>query len=426
MRVREVRDLLQVSMPARSRTERVLARCFTVEDLRERACRRWPRGVRDYVEGGADAEISLRRNRAAFESFALVPSVLRDVSDVDVSTSMLGTAAQLPFALAPTGYTRMMHAEGERAAARAAMAAGIPYTLSTMATVGLEDVARDVGGQLWFQLYAWRDRDLTYGLLRRAQDSGYRALMLTVDTAVTGHRVRDSHNGFTLPPRLTPAVLAEMARHPAWCLAMLRGEPITFANFAPEVSQESEGVMQFAARQFDPSVTWAELARIRERWDGPMLVKGILSPSDAVRAADAGVDGLVLSNHGGRQLDQAIAPILALPAVRAAVGERVEVFVDSGIRRGTDLAIALALGASGCLIGRPYLYGLGAAGQPGCSAAIDILAEELRRAMRLLGVVTVAELRRRGPEIVRAAGELPAGPLGSTALPPARTAAAST
>lgn len=402
MRVREVRELLQLDRPQWNRTDRVLARCVTIEDLREHACRRWPRGVRDYVEGAADGEVSLRRNRAAFEDFTLVPSVLRDVSDIDLRTSMLGMSSELPFALGPTGYTRMMHVDGERAAGRAARAAGIPYTLSTMATVRLEDVAHDVGGQLWFQLYPWRDRDLTHDLLHRAQACGYRVLMLTVDTPVTGLRVRDSHNGLTLPPRLTPSVLAEMARHPAWCLAMLRGEPITFANFAPEVSQASEGVMQFAASQFDPSVSWTDLARIREHWDGPMIIKGVLDPGDAARAVDAGVDGIVLSNHGGRQLDQTMPPILALRGVREAVGERLPLLVDSGIRHGTDIAIALALGASGCLIGRPYLYGLGAAGQAGCTAAIGMLADELRRAMQLLGVATVAQLRERVPALVSA------------------------
>lgn len=402
MRIREALELLQVSRPVWNRTERILAGCLTIDDLRQRACRRWPRGVRDYVEGGADGEVSVRRNRAAFESFSLAPTVLRDVSEVDLRHPMLGRAAQMPFALGPTGYTRMMHAAGERAAARAARDAGIPYTLSTMATVGLEDVARDVGGDLWFQLYAWRDRALTHGLLARARDSGYRVLMLTVDTPVTGLRVRDGHNGFTLPPRLTPPILAEMVRHPAWCLAMLRSEPITFANFAAHVSQESEGIMEFAAKQFDPSVTWTDLAEIREHWDGPLIIKGVLNPADAVRAVDAGVDGIVLSNHGGRQLDQAVPPILALPAVREAVGKDLEVYVDSGIRRGSDIAIALALGATGCLIGRPYLYGLGAGGQAGCAAAVRMLADELRRAMQLLGVVTVDQLRELGPKLVRA------------------------
>jgi L-lactate dehydrogenase (cytochrome) len=213
--------------------------------------------------------------------------------------------------------------------------------------------------------------------------------------------VRDYHNGFTLPPRLTPGVLADMARHPGWCVSLLRGEPITFANFAEEVSSRSEGVLEFAARQFDPSVSWPDLDEIRALWDGPIVLKGILSPADAIRARDAGIDAIALSNHGGRQLDRALAPIEALPGVRAAVGPDLPLFVDSGIRRGTDIAIALALGATGCLIGRAYLYGLGAAGQAGCTAAIRMLGDELRRAMRLLGVVDIGELQQHGPDLVR-------------------------
>jgi len=271
--------------------------------------------------------------------------------------------------------------------------------LSTMATVALEDVARE-GGQLWFQLYVWRDRGLTRELLRRAQVAGYRVLVVTVDTPVTGLRARDHHNGFTLPPRLTPSALADMAMHPAWCLGLLRGAPITFANFAAEVSATSETVMEFAARQFDPSVTWDDLAEIRAMWAGPMLLKGMLGRDDARRAQDAGMDGIALSNHGGRQLDQTVPPIRALEGIREAVGPQMPILVDSGIRHGADIAIALAAGATGALIGRPYLYGLGAAGQAGCEAAIRMLADELSRAMRLLGVRTADELRQRGGEVL--------------------------
>ena len=402
MRPSEVRELITLRRPQLRRVDRVLTRCATIDDLRVEACRRWPRGVRDYVEGGADAEVSLRRNRAAFEAYSLVPSVLRDVDKVDTSVDILGVHATLPLALGPTGYTRMMHADGELAAARAARAAGIPYTLSTMATTSIEDVA-PAGGDLWFQLYVWRDRGLVRELMRRARTAGYRALVLTVDTAVTGLRVRDLRSGFTLPPRLTPGVLVDMARHPAWCLRLLRGEPITFANFAREVSSESENIMQFAARQFDPTVNWADLEWLREEWPGPMMIKGLASATDAVRARDLGIDALTLSNHGGRQLDQSAVPLEMLPEVRAAVGPTLPVFVDSGVRHGTDLAIALALGADGCLIGRPYLYGLGAAGEAGCAAAIRMLGDELRRAMRLLGVVSVGELRERCAELVRRA-----------------------
>jgi L-lactate dehydrogenase (cytochrome) len=399
MHILEVAALLQLRRPRARRTERVLARCVTVEDLRAEARRRWPRGVRGYVEGGADGEVSLRRNRAAFEAVELVPAVLRDVSTVDLATDLFGCASALPFALGPTGFTRMMHPDGELASARAALRAGVPYTLSTMATVALEDVARE-GGQLWFQLYVWRDRGLTRELLRRAQVAGYRVLVVTVDTPVTGLRARDHHNGFTLPPRLTPSALADMAMHPAWCLGLLRGAPITFANFAAEVSATSETVMEFAARQFDPSVTWDDLAEIRAMWAGPMLLKGMLGRDDARRAQDAGMDGIALSNHGGRQLDQTVPPIRALEGIREAVGPQMPILVDSGIRHGADIAIALAAGATGALIGRPYLYGLGAAGQAGCEAAIRMLADELSRAMRLLGVRTADELRQRGGEVL--------------------------
>ncbi len=401
MRPSELREMLQLRLPAASRTERVLQRCVTVEDLRRVAVRRWPRGVRGYVEGGADAEVSLERNVAAYRAYDLVPGTLRDVAEADTRCDLFGFASALPFALAPTGYTRMAHPDGERAAARAALGAGIPYTLSTMATTRLEDVAADVGGELWFQLYVWRDRGLSRDLLDRAAAAGYRVLLVAVDVPVTGMRARDVRAGFTLPPRLTPGVLAEMALHPSWCAGLLRGEPITFANFAREVSNRSESVMDFAARQFDPSVTWPDITWVRERWNGPLLIKGLLDPDDAARARSAGADGVVLSNHGGRQLDQAMPPVDMLPTVRERVGAEFPVLVDSGVRRGVDLAIALALGANGCLVGRPYLYGLGAAGQAGASAAIELLAGELRRAMRLLGVTSVAQLRAEGSRLVR-------------------------
>ena len=401
MRPRDIKDLIHIHRPRVRRLDRVLDRCVTIEDMRVEACRRWPRGVRGYVEGGADAEVSVRRNRAAFDAYGLIPSVLRVVAQVDTTTQLLGFDSALPLILGPTGYTRLMHADGELAAARAAREVGMPYTLTTMATTSIEDVANDVGGELWFQLYMWRDRALMAELLQRARHSGYRVLVLTVDTAVTGLRVRDHHSGFTLPPRLTPGVLVDMARHPAWCLALLRGEPITFANFAADISQRSENVMEFAAKQFDPSVCWSDLDWLRKHWPGPVVLKGLLGPDDAKRAQQAGIDALILSNHGGRQLDQTVAPIEVLPTVRAAVGDELPLWVDSGVRRGTDVAIALALGADACLLGRAYLYGLGAAGQAGCSAAITMIADELRRAMRLLGIVTVTELREHGARLLK-------------------------
>ncbi|NJC71384.1 alpha-hydroxy-acid oxidizing protein [Planosporangium thailandense] len=401
MNFSEVRSLVRLRRPVLDPVERTLSRCVTVDDVRTAAHRRWPAGVRGYVEGGADGEVSLRRNRQAFSDYALRPFTLRDVSRTDLTTTLLGSPASAPLALGPTGYTRMMHSAGERAVARAARTAGVPYTLSTMATTSIEDVARDVPGELWFQLYVWRDRQLMRELLARAQDSGYRVLMLTVDTPVTGLRVRDAHHGFTIPPQLSPRTVFDMARHPGWCLRMLSGPMITFANINGDRGQTPSGVMQFAASQFDDTVTWEDLAEIRQLWPGPLVVKGLLRTEDAVRAADAGVDAVVLSNHGGRQLDQTVAPLHALPEVVDALQGRAEVLVDSGVRRGTDIAIALALGASAVLIGRPYLYGLGAGGEQGVSAVIGMLCDELRRAMQLLGVSTVEELRREGPGLVR-------------------------
>jgi L-lactate dehydrogenase (cytochrome) len=401
VKISEVRALLQLRKPEPDRVERTLRRCVTIEDLQHEAWRRWPKSVRGYVEGGADGEVSLARNRAAYESVGLVPSPLRDVTDVDLRTSILEGDSALPFALAPTGYTRMMHTAGEGAVAHAARDAGIPYAMSTMATTSLENVAADVGGDLWFQLYVWRDRGLVRELIERAKASGYRALMLTVDTPVTGLRVRDAHSGFTIPPQISASTLLDMARHPMWCASMLAGPPITYANFAPEVGRTPEGLMEFAAKQFDPSVSWDDLAWIRGLWQGPLIVKGLVSDSDAARAVEVGVDAVVLSNHGGRQLDQVVVPLQMLPAVRARVGDKIAVFVDSGIRRGSDIAVALALGADAVLVGRPYLYGLGAAGERGVAASISMLGAELRRAMTLMGVTSVAQLRAEGPALVR-------------------------
>jgi L-lactate dehydrogenase (cytochrome) len=394
---------VQLRRPVLDPVERTLSRCHTIDDLRRAALRRWPEGVRGYVEGGADGEVSVARNRAAYQRFSLLGHALRDVTDVDTTTPLLGVESAQPFALAPTGYTRMMHNQGEPAVARAAQAAGIPYALSTVATTSLEDVARESTGDLWFQLYVWRDRAMMRDLVARARES-YRVLMVTVDTPVTGLRVRDLRAGFTVPPRLSPSTVLGMAAHPVWCARMLTGAPITFANL-PGYEADPMGAMAMSADLFDASVTWDDLAEIRDLWPGPLVVKGLVQPADVRFAASLGADGVVLSNHGGRQLDQAIPPIDALPEVRDAVGDDLEVYVDSGIRRGTDVAIALARGATGCLIGRPYLYGLAAGGQRGVAAAIRMLGDELRRAMQLLGVTSIRELREQGPDLVRDVGE---------------------
>lgn len=373
-----------------------------MSDLRRMALRRWPRGVADYVEGGADAEVSLRANRAAYEAARLTPSILVDVDRVDLSTQVAGLPSDLPLSLAPTGYTRMMHPGGELAVVRAAGRAGVPYALSTMATTSLEEVVAAAAAPVWFQVYVWRDRGLTTELVRRAQEAGCVSLMLTVDTAVTGLRARDLRRGFTVPPSLSPSTLLDMATHPAWWTGMLRGDAVTFANM-PGHERDPAGVMELAAGQFDPTVSWRDLEWFRGLWPGHLSVKGILSADDAARAVAAGVDAVVLSNHGGRQLDRAEAPVGQLPEVRDRLGSECEILVDSGIRSGADVAVALALGASSVLVGRPYLYGLGAGGEAGVDRALTMLREELVRTLQLLGVTSVGELRERGPQLVRLA-----------------------
>ena len=350
----------------------------------------------DYIDGGAEDELTLRRNTGAFDALALMPRVLRDVDDVDLSTTILGSRSSLPFALAPTGFTRMTHHDGELAVARAAGRLGIPYTLSTMGTRSIERVASVASGPLWFQLYVWRDRGLAKELIDRARAAGYDALLLTVDVPVPGARERDLRNGLTIPPSLGLRTFWEGARHPHWWWRFLTGDAVSFECVSDRAAKPS-GVMAFLAAQFDPTVTWDDLEWIRDSWDGPFVLKGVVDPHDARRAADAGVTGIVVSNHGGRQLDGSPSTIEVLPDIVDAVGGRLEVLLDSGIRRGRDIVAALALGASACLVGRAYVYGLGAAGEPGVAKTIELLSAEVRRSMQLVGARTVADLE---PSIV--------------------------
>ena len=403
MRLSDVRDLVNVERPALDPDARVLQRCHSVADLRRAARRRLPRGAFDYIDGGAEDERSLAANVAAFTEQRLHPAALRGVEDVDMTAPILGHPAALPLGLAPTGFTRMAHTDGETAVARAAAAAGVPYALSTMGTVALEDVATAAEFDRWFQLYIWRDRGLSRDLVDRAEAAGYRVLMITVDTAVPGRRERDLRNGFTIPPAIGPGTLVDMALHARWWAQLLRGRPITFANVTAAEHQDPASVMAFVARQFDPRVTWDDVAAFRDRWSGPLVLKGILTIDDAERSADLGVDGVVLSNHGGRQLDRAVAPLRVLPEVRDRVGDRMELLVDSGVRRGSDVAIAVAMGADACMIGRPYLYGLAAAGQRGVAYVLRLFSDQLRTTMQLCGVASISELRAQGPRLVRAA-----------------------
>jgi L-lactate dehydrogenase (cytochrome) len=375
----------------RHRTEHRLARAASIADLRLLARRRAPRAVFDYTDGAAGEEVALRRSRQAFGRVEFQPRVLRDVSKVDTSTTILGQPSALPLVFGPTGFTRMMHTEGESAVARVAARVGIPYALSTMGTTSIEDLAASApGGRLWFQLYLWRDRAASHDFVERAREAGYEALVLTVDTPVPGARLRDVRNGLTIPPSLSMRTFAEGVLHPAWWFDLLTTETLEFASL-----NRFEGtVAELAGRIFDPSTTLSDLSWLRSVWPGHLVVKGVQNVADAQAVVDAGADALVVSNHGGRQLDRAPTPLEALPAVVDAVGNRAEVYVDGGITSGSDLVAAVALGARAGLVGRAYLYGLMAGGERGVQRVADILHREVTNTMALLGVTQVEELSR--------------------------------
>lgn len=388
-RVSEIRPFMRLRRPSLGARQRRLATAHTIEDLRTIARRRVPRSVFDYVDGAAEQEISVRRARAAFESVEFHPRVLRDVSVVDTRADVLGATASLPLVLAPTGFTRMMHHEGETAVARAAARANIPYVLSTMGTTDLETVrACAPSARQWFQLYLWKDRDASEALVDRAIAADYEALVLTVDTPVGGARMRDVRNGLSIPPALTMRTIAGMVVRPAWWVNVLTTEPLRFAAMS-----SSDGTVEsLIGRMFDPAATVEDLRWLRERWPRKLVVKGIQGVEDARMVADLGADALVVSNHGGRQLDRTPAPLELLPAVVDAVGGRCEVLIDTGVRSGADLVAARALGASAAMVGRPYLYGLMAAGEPGVDRALEIFRTEYTRTMQLLGVCRTADL----------------------------------
>ncbi len=396
MRVSEIRQLIKMKPVELDATRRRLSACHDVADLRAAGRRRTPRPVFDYVDGGADEELSVRANTRAFRRWRFRPRALVNVSEPDLSAAFLGSVAPLPLALAPTGYTRMMHPGGEIAAARAAQRHGLPYALSTMATTTIEAVAAAAQPDLWFQLYILRDSGLNKELVDRAAAAKYRVLVVTVDCFVTGHRSRDRRNGLVIPPELTARTLASIAAKPGYWARMLRSPAIDFANFTghPAVTIEDTGQL------FNPAITWDDIADLRARWPGRLVIKGPLGPADAARAVAAGADGVQLSNHGGRQLDRTVPPAEVIAPVREAVGPDVSVLVDSGIRHGSDIAVALALGADACAIGRAYLYGLMAGGEAGVDKALDILAAQFKRTMQLLGVPSAAELRAHGRELL--------------------------
>lgn len=387
-------ELQEVLRPARvplHATDRRLARAASISDLRQLARRRAPRAVFDYTDGAAGEELSLARSREAYSRVEFSPRVLQDVSGVNTSTTILGKHSAAPWAFAPTGFTRMMHTEGEPAVARVAACMGVPYALSTMGTTSIEQLAAAApDARRWFQLYLWRDREASRDLVARAQAEGYEALVLTVDTPVAGPRLRDVRNGLTIPPTLSLRTFAEGSLHPAWWWDLLTTEPLEFASL-----HRFEGtVAELVGTMFDPAASMADLTWLREAWDRPLVVKGIQSVADARAVVDAGADALVVSNHGGRQLDRASVPLEVLPSVVDAVGDRAEVYVDGGILSGGDIVAAVALGARAALVGRAYLYGLMAGGERGVQRSAEILQQEVASTLALLGVSRVSDLSR--------------------------------
>ena len=376
-------------------TKRRLSKVLTIYDLRDIAKRRTPQAPFDYTDGGADTESSLTRARDAYEKLEFQPKILLNVKDVDISVKMLGKNASMPIGIAPTGFTRMMQTEGEYAGACAASDAGIPYTLSTMGTRSIEDVAKAApDGRNWFQLYMWKDRDRSMALVDRAKAAGFDTLVLTVDVPVAGARLRDVRNGMTIPPSLTAKTILNAIPRPAWWINFLTTDPLKFAS----LDSWNGTVAELLDSMFDPTITYEDLKWIREQWQGNLVVKGIQNVDDAVKSIEAGANAIILSNHGGRQLDRAPVPLHLLPEVLKAVGNKGEVHVDTGIMHGADVVAALATGAKFTWIGRAYLYGLMAGGKPGVDKALEIMRTQIIRTMKLLGARTVSELN---PDHVR-------------------------
>jgi len=399
--LRTLQSVASFARPTLSARKRRFDRAANIDDLRLIAKRRLPGGIFDYIDGGAEDEVSLHRNRDAYQRYEFVPRILRDVSNIDTSTTFLGRTLPSPLIFSPTGFTRIAHSQGELAVARVAAAHQLPYCLSTLSTRSIEEVAAVSNGPKWFQVYVWKDRALVHDMLTRAESLGYEAIMLTVDTAVLGRRERDVRRGFTLPPKLGPGTLIDGITHPSWTWDFVRHDPITFANISGAAGRAvgtAVTLSDFISEQFDPALSWDDIAWFRERWKGHIILKGVQSVDDAQLALTHGVDAIALSNHGGRQLDGAPAPIdLIAPVVHATQGA-IPIICDGGIRRGGDIVKALALGASVCTMGRSYLYGLGAAGEAGVERAFSMLDSEMRRTMSLAGVRTIAEI---GTSLIR-------------------------
>ena len=365
-----------------------------IEDLRVQARRKIPRAIFDYADRGSYDERTIARNRTDLDAIQLRQRVMIDVSDRNLESTMLGEKVAMPLAIAPTGLTGLFHADGEILGARAARTAGIPFTLSTMSICSIEDVAEALGTPFWFQLYVMRDRGFSRSLVERAIAAKCSALVLTLDLQIQGQRHRDIKNGLSVPPKPTLANILNMATKPAWGLKLLRARRRSFGNLADRIpgADSLTTLSQWIAGQFDPSLSWKDVAWIREIWPGKLILKGILDVEDARIAQDTGADALVVSNHGGRQLDGAMSSIAALPAIAEAVGDRIEVLFDGGVRSGQDVLKALALGARGCMIGKAWLYGLAAGGEAGVLTALDIMRRELDVSMALTGTRNVRDI----------------------------------
>src|SRR4051794_15891772 len=392
-----LRSVVRFQPVETDRVKRRLRRAASVADLRRIAKRRLPGGVFDYIDGAAEDERTLAANERAFAQTVFRPRVLRGVAQVDVASTILGQSLAYPLVLAPTGFTRIADPQGELAVARAAARAGLPYTLSTLSTRSIEEVRAVSDGRLWFQVYAWRDREMVKEMIDRAADARFEALVLTVDTAVLGRRERDVRRGFSLPPTIGPRTLIDGALHPSWTWAFVRSEPIRFANVVGrDVGDGASPVTlsDYINTQFDPALSWHDVDWLRSVWSGPIVIKGIQTVADARLAADAGVEAIALSNHGGRQLDGAPASFALVAPVADAVGGRVEIICDGGVRRGSDIVKAVAAGANAGMAGRAYLYALGAGGERGVDRVLSWFRTDMERTMSLLGAPDIAALDR--------------------------------
>lgn len=380
-----------------------LSRCHNISDLRRLAKRKLPIAMFDYIDGGADDEFSLQNNTGAFDKYALIPDTLIDVSQVSLKTHLLGCDLGLPFFLSPTGMSCLFHHHCEISVAKSAEEFDTIYTLSTMGTTSIEDIAATSSGPKMFQIYIFKDRELAREFVQRVKTAGYDALCLTVDTPFAGNRERDLVNGMRMPPKFSLQSLWSFAMRPAWAFHTLTSPGFKMANVVHRVDalgKGTMGLMDYVNSQFDRTVTWDDVAWLIEQWDGPFVIKGLSSVGDAKRAKAIGATAIMISNHGGRQLDSAPAPVDLVQSFRQAVGDNMELIVDGGIRRGPHIAKALALGADGCSIGRPYLYGLAAGGQRGVRHALNLLSSELERTMGLLGCQDIADLQEQHVQLV--------------------------